>query len=112
MPRICCACLSAIAIGALACAALVNAEPNTTKPTSPAAESERIRVLLLGDRTGHHRPEEFAKILTPALGKQGIDVTFTQNVNDLDHATLGKYDCLAIYGDSGDLPADAEAALL
>ncbi len=75
-------------------------------------EQEHVKVMLLGDRAGHHRPEEFAKVLTPALAKEAIDVTFTQNVNDLNRANLAKYDCVAIYGDSGDLPADAETALV
>ncbi len=65
-----------------------------------------IKVLLLGDRTGHHRPEVMAKAITPPLEKLGIEITFTQNINDLNRATLAKYDCLAIYGDSGDLPAE------
>ena len=112
MRRICIACLSALAIGLLACAAIVKAEPTAAKPTDPAADSGRIKVLLLGDRTGHHRPEELAKILTPALGKLGIDITFTQDVLALNHANLAKYDCLAIYGDSGDLPAENESAML
>jgi putative membrane-bound dehydrogenase-like protein len=82
------------------------------KSPTVAGQGDRIQVLLLGDRTGHHRPDVFAKVLTPALERLGIDVTFTRNVNDLNHATLAKYDCLAIYGDSGDLPADAEAAMI
>ena len=69
---------------------------------APHEQATPIKVLLLGDR----------KAITPPLGKLGIDVTFTQNINDLNHATLSKYDCLAIYGDSGDLPAECEAAML
>src|SRR6266700_2518722 len=95
MHRICIAGLSAVAIGVLAYAAFVKAEPTTGKPKDPAADSGRIKVLLLGDRTGHHRPEALAKILTPALGKLGIDITFTQDVLALNHANLAKYDCLA-----------------
>ncbi len=71
-----------------------------------------IKVLLLGDRTGHHRPDVMAKTVTPPLEKLGIEITFTQNINDLNHATLAKYDCLAIYGDSGNLPAECESAML
>lgn len=102
-PRL--ACL--LTIGASLVAAAAFAED-----AKPANEAGRIKVLLLGDRSGHHRPQEFARVLTPALDKLGIDVAFTQNVNDLNPANFAKYDCLAIYGDSGDLPADAEAAML
>jgi hypothetical protein len=77
-----------------------------------AAEPARVSVLLLGDVTGHHRPEVFAQVLTPPLKSAGIDVTFTRNIKDISAANLAKYDCLAIYGDNGDLPADAEAAMI
>ncbi|HEV2972968.1 MAG TPA: PVC-type heme-binding CxxCH protein [Pirellulales bacterium] len=80
--------------------------------TSAAAAPARIKVLLLGDRTGHHRPEELAKILMPALEKMGIDIRFTQEIRDVNADNLAKFDCLAIYGDSGNLPADAETALV
>src|SRR4051812_44222477 len=76
-----------------------------------AAEPARIAVLLLGD-TGHHRPAELAKLLTPALARTGIDITYTRDLEDLQPATLAKYDALAIFRDSGDLPPKQEAALL
>ena len=77
-----------------------------------ADEPARISVLLLGDRTGHHRPEVFAKVIAPALAPMGIDVTFTQDIHDLNAKKLGQFDCLAIYGDSGDLPPADEQAML
>ncbi len=81
--------------------------------TGPSLRSEqpRLAVLLLGD-TGHHRPAEFAKVLTPALAKEGIRVTFTTRVADLTPANLAKYDAVAIFRDSGDLPPREEAALV
>src|SRR4051812_19993234 len=77
----------------------------------PPAQPEALRVLLLGD-TGHHRPAVFAKILTPALAKQGIAVDYTADVADLTRDKLAQYDALAIFRDSGNLPAANEAALL
>ena len=77
-----------------------------------AEPAARISVLLLGDRTGHHRPEAFAKVITPALAPMGIDVTFTQDIHDLNAEKLAQFDCLAIYGDSGDLPPAEEQAML
>ena len=76
-----------------------------------AEESARLSLLLLGDR-GHHRPAEFARVLTPVLEKAGIAVTYTDRVEDLNPGNLAKYDALAIYRDSGDLPAREESALL
>jgi putative membrane-bound dehydrogenase-like protein len=79
--------------------------------TSIAAEPARLSVLLLGDK-GHHNPAEFAKLLTPVFAKDGIDVTYTDNVEDLTPETLAKVDAVAIFRDSGDLPAKSESALV
>ncbi len=98
-------------LAALILAALVNSlaaqAPQAPQPQQPG----KLKVLLLGD-TGHHRPAVFAKILTAALAKQGIDIDYTADVADLTRARLAKYDALAIFRDSGNLPATNEAALL
>jgi putative membrane-bound dehydrogenase-like protein len=79
--------------------------------SSLQAASPPIKVLLLGDE-GHHRPAVMARLLTPVLATAGIDVDFTLNVAELTSARLARYDALAIFRDSGNLPARAEAALL
>ncbi|HEV3236532.1 MAG TPA: PVC-type heme-binding CxxCH protein, partial [Gemmataceae bacterium] len=76
-----------------------------------AAEPAKLSVLLLGDH-GHHNPAEFAKVIGGALGKAGIDVTYTDKVEDLVPETLKKYDAVAIFRDSGELPAKNEVALM
>ncbi len=43
------------------------------------AEPARLSVLMLGD-DGHHRPADLAKLITPVLAKDGIDVTYTEDV--------------------------------
>jgi putative membrane-bound dehydrogenase-like protein len=78
--------------------------------TLPAAEPAKLSVLLLGD-AGHHRPAEMAKILTPVLAGVGIRVDYTADVEALAPVNLAKYDVLAIFRDSGELPASEEAAL-
>ena len=88
-----------------------------TEPVKDSADAKpagpRIKVLLLGDRTGHHRPDAFATTLMPPLAEQGIDVTFTRDIADINPTKLAGFDCLAICNhDSGDLPADAEAAMI
>src|SRR4051812_30356017 len=75
-----------------------------------AEEAPRLTLLLLGDR-GPHRPAEFARILTPILNKAGIGVTYTDRVEDLNAANLARYQALAIFRDSGDLPEKEETAL-
>jgi putative membrane-bound dehydrogenase-like protein len=78
---------------------------------SKAQEPAKLSVLLLGDK-GHHRPADFAKVLTPVFAKVGIDVTYTDKVEDLTAENLAKYDAVAIFRDSGDLPVKNETALL
>src|SRR5438874_929916 len=70
-----------------------------------------LAVLLLGD-DGHHKPADFAKVLTPALAKEGIRVDYTADVADLTTEKLAKYDALMVFRDSGSLPPANEAALL
>jgi hypothetical protein len=48
-------------------------------------------VLLLGDR-GHHVPAERAAQLVPALASRGIDVTYTERIDDLNLENLRNYD--------------------
>jgi len=79
--------------------------------TTIAAEPVKLSVLLLGDK-GHHNPAEFAKLLAPVFAKAGIDVSYTDKVDDLTPEALAKYDAVAIFRDTGDLPAKPEAALL
>ncbi len=53
-----------------------------------------------------------AKILTPAMIKVGIHLDYTDDVSALTPENLAKYDALAIFRDSGDLPATQETALV
>ena len=69
-----------------AAAAAPASAPAPTRSSTPAKATGPIKVLLLGDRTGHHRPEVFAKVLTPALAKLGIAVTFTRDIKALNSA--------------------------
>ncbi|MFO0954527.1 MAG: PVC-type heme-binding CxxCH protein [Isosphaeraceae bacterium] len=70
-----------------------------------------LKVLLLGDR-GHHRPAERAAQLIPVMHDRGIEVTYTENVSDLNPTTLAKYDALAVYANIDRIEPDQEKALL
>src|SRR5947209_2007641 len=98
-------------LAVLAAAALHGGSAQPPQAPQPPGQPATLKVLLLGD-TGHHRPAVFAKILTPALAKQGIAVDYTADVADLTRDKLAQYDALAIFRDSGTLPAANEAALL
>src|SRR5947209_3661381 len=95
-----------VVVAAAVVTALVTALP------AAADEPATLSVLMLGD-DGHHRPADLAKIITPVLAKDGIDVTYEQDVDAaLTPERLAKCDALLIFRDHGDLPPKAEAALL
>jgi uncharacterized protein len=70
-----------------------------------------IRILFLGD-SGHHKPAERFKQLQPEFTKRGINLTYTDNVADLNARTLGAYDGLMIYANTTRIAPEQEAALL
>lgn len=57
-----------------------------------AAPPRRIPVLFPGHNSTHHDSARYAPILRDALAPDGIDVTYTADPNDLNPATLAKYD--------------------
>jgi putative membrane-bound dehydrogenase-like protein len=77
----------------------------------PAAAESPLRVLFLGD-DGHHRPAERFAELAPVLAGRGIELVYTDRIEDIAPATLAAYDALAVYANLKDLPPAAEAAIL
>ena len=75
------------------------------------AESPRIKVLFLGDN-GHHKPIDRAADLLPALARAGIDMVYTDDLNDLNSENLARYDGLIIYANHTTISPKQEAALL
>jgi putative membrane-bound dehydrogenase-like protein len=73
--------------------------------------AERIQVLFLGDN-GHHRPAERFKQLQPVLAARGIDVTYTDDVRNMNAKTLGQYDALLVYANIDSIELAAAKALL
>ena len=85
-------------------------------PAVPAAEvapseEKPLAILFLGDR-GAHRPSERFEQLGPALAGRGIELTYTEDVSDLNAETLGKYDALVIYANITRISKDQERALV
>ncbi len=79
---------------------------------SPArAEGPRIKVLFLGDN-GHHRPIERAADLLKPLALAGIDMAYSDDLNDLNPENLARYDGLIIYANHTKISTEQEAALL
>ena len=83
--------------------------PRTVAAAAPAEEP--LRVLFLGDQ-GHHRPADRFAQLQPVLAGRGIELVYTERLEDLDRAVLGRYDALAVYANIDELPAEREAAIV
>ena len=96
-------------LAALAAAALTGQKPSRAADT-PAAP-RRVKVLFLGDN-GHHRPLDRCRQVFSALGMRGLDLTYTDDLSDLNPQTLGRYDCLLLYANSERITPDQEKALL
>jgi putative membrane-bound dehydrogenase-like protein len=71
----------------------------------------RVKVLFLGDE-GHHVPRERARQLLPVAAQAGIDITYTEDIGNLNPATLNQYDDLLIYANITVISQDHEKALL
>ena len=75
------------------------------------AESPRIKLLFLGDN-GHHKPIERAADLLAPLARAGIDMAYTDDLNDLNSENLARYDGLIIYANHTTISPTQEAALV
>jgi putative membrane-bound dehydrogenase-like protein len=70
-----------------------------------------LKVLFLGDRGPHRPADRFAQI-EPLLASRGIEAAYTENVGDLNPATLGRHDVLIVYANIDVLSPEQEKALL
>ncbi|MGC1273357.1 MAG: PVC-type heme-binding CxxCH protein [Planctomycetaceae bacterium] len=75
------------------------------------AASPPLRVLLLGDRGPHH-PADRSSQLIPVLANRGIDVTYTEDVADLNRDFLARFDALLIYANIERIAPEQEQALV
>lgn len=85
--------------------------PSGIWSTIYAQEQARPKLLFLGDN-GHHQPAIRFKILEPVLKKRGIDLTYTDIVEDLNATTLSGYAGLIIYANIEAISPQQETALL
>src|SRR6266516_2914126 len=96
--------------GARLCALLVGLDLLGVSPAG-AAGPPSLRVLFLGDN-GHHRPADRFQQLQPVLAKQGMELVYTDQVEDLNPARLAGFDCLAIYANTTRIAPEQEKTLL
>ena len=70
-----------------------------------------LHVLMLGD-AGHHHPADRLKDIAPYLLARGIDIIYTDDVDDLNLPNLSRYDALLLYANIDTISDDHAAALL
>ncbi|MCU0876551.1 MAG: ThuA domain-containing protein [Pirellulaceae bacterium] len=76
-----------------------------------ASAAEPLKLLFLGD-SGHHQPPARFKQLQPVLKERGIELTYTDKLDDLNPDTLGQYAGLVIYANQERISLEQEKALL
>ncbi|HZK81267.1 MAG TPA: PVC-type heme-binding CxxCH protein, partial [Humisphaera sp.] len=86
--------------------------PTAPGDSAPAAEPQRrVTVLFLGDN-GHHVPMERCRQIYSVFARRGVDITYTDQVSDLNPATLGRYDVLMLYANIDRITPSQEKAVL
>lgn len=74
-----------------------------------SAEARRLEVLFLGDN-GHHDPLERYRVLKQALGPQGFNLSYIEDLDKITRAKLDLYDALIVYANHEN--AEAPEAIL
>ncbi len=72
---------------------------------------KRGEVLFLGHKSKHHDSYRYAPWLAIKLFKSGVNLTYTDDLNDLNKDNLSKYDGLIIYANHDSISLAQESAL-
>src|SRR5690554_2441537 len=75
-------------------------------------QPRRIELLFLGHASEHHNSRAYMSILASALTKSGINLTYTEVVDDLNPDNLALYDGVIIYANHEGRAPGQEKALL
>ncbi len=75
-------------------------------------QPRRLEILFLGHEQEHHNSRMYFPILASALTKEGINITYTEDVHDLNTDNLNRYDGVIIYANHEDRQPAEEKALL
>lgn len=79
--------------------------------SNPDKKPRRAEVLFLGHASEHHNSRLYAPWLATALFASGINITYTENLEDLNKENLSKYDGLVIYANHDVLSKEQETAM-
>ncbi|MEA1784517.1 PVC-type heme-binding CxxCH protein [Arenibacter sp. GZD96] len=82
-------------------------------PKTPVVDQpRRLELLFLGHSIEHHNSNAYMPILASALTKSGINITYTENPDDLNPAKLALYDGLIIYANHDSITPAQDKALI
>lgn len=96
---------------AAACAPKVVSQQDATSTSQDPINPKRIEVLFLGHKSTHHDSYRYAPWLAIKLFQSGINMTYTDDLADLNTENLDKFDGLIIYANHDTISASQEAAL-
>ncbi len=71
----------------------------------------RAEILFLGHESKHHDSEKLMPYLARPLFQRGINLTYTDDPNDLDLDYLNQFDGIAIYANHDEITPEQESAL-
>ncbi len=89
-----------------------NQTGNKNNTSADAVLGRRLEILFLGDTINQHKPSERLPQLMAALGPKGYNFTYTDDLADLNSATLAKYDALMLYANWDEIAPQQATALL
>jgi putative membrane-bound dehydrogenase-like protein len=96
----------------LICLILTGISCDSSEQENNDNEPRKIEVLFLGHDSEHHNSAAYAPILASALADDGINFTYTEDPDDLNHDHLAKYDALLLYANHDEITDSQEEALL
>ena len=91
---------------------LVGCSTKTKNQIAADDQPRRIELLFLGHELEHHNSRAYFPILASALTKDGINITYTEDVQDLNAKNLDLYDGLIVYANHESINPSQEKALL
>ncbi len=75
-------------------------------------EPRRLEILFLGHKSQHHNSQQLADIFNKAYFKDGINITYSTDPNDMNEAYLQNFDGLVVYANYDKITPGQEKALL
>lgn len=87
------------------------ANSSSAAMNSASQQGRRAEVLFLGHDSEHHDSGKYAPWLATSLFSSGINLTYTEDPDDLNPETLSKYDGLIIYANHDTISSSQEKAL-